>query len=173
MKLPTILILGLLMVGSAHAQMNNNQYHRHQQQIQNRSHMAEQHRQGYMTQQQQMQQQSPQPPEPTGWWETTWGAIAPSPVGGVLGTAVGASSKEEAERSALEDCKAKGGGACEVRLAYYNQCAVMILGDNIYRTASAGSIRDAEEYGIELCEKEDTSCRVYYSACTEPVFHRY
>ena len=58
---------------------------------------------------QQPAQQQP-PPQPTGYWEKTWGAIAPSPKGGVLGTALGASSKEEAERLALEDCKAKGGG---------------------------------------------------------------
>jgi hypothetical protein len=58
----------------------------------------------------QQQQVLQQPPQPTGYWETTWGAIAPSPVGGVLGTALGASSKEEAEQRALADCKAKGGG---------------------------------------------------------------
>lgn len=99
--------------------------------------------------QQPVQQQ--QPPHPVGYWEKTWGAIAPSPQGGVLGTALGASSKEEAERLALEDCKAKGGGACEVRLAYHNQCAVMVLGNNIYRTASAGSIEEAAEIGIGAC----------------------
>jgi hypothetical protein len=61
-------------------------------------------------------QQQQQPPQPTGYWEKTWGAIAPSPVGGVLGTALGASSKEEAERLALEDCKAKGGGRAKLKL---------------------------------------------------------
>lgn len=120
-------------------------------------------------------QQAPQqrPPQPTGYWEKTWGAIAPSPVGGVLGTALGASSKEEAERLALQDCKQKGGGACEVRLAYYNQCAVMVLGSKIYRTASAGSIQEASDLGVGACSQEDSNCRVYYSACTEPIFHRY
>lgn len=117
--------------------------------------------------------QQQQPPHPAGYWEKTWGAIAPSPQGGVLGAALGASSKEEAERLALADCKAKGGGACEVRLAYHNQCAVMVLGNNIYRTASAGSIEGAAEISIGACSKEDTNCRVYYSACTEPIFHRY
>lgn len=53
--------------------------------------------------------QQPAPDRPTGYWQKTWGAIAPSPVGGVLGTAVGASSKKEAERLALEDCKAERG----------------------------------------------------------------
>lgn len=120
---------------------------------------------------QQPQQQLP--PQPTGWWETTWGAIAPSPKGGVLGTAVGAKNKEEAERLALADCVAKGGGSCEVRIAYHNQCAVMVLGDTIYRTARAGSIDAAAKIGIDACSKESTNCRVYYSACTKPIFHQY
>ena len=115
-----------------------------------------------------------QPPQPTGYWEKTWGAIAPSPVGGVLGTALGASSKEEAERLALADCKAKGGGACEVEIAYHNQCAVMVTGQVNYRFASAGSISEASQLGIKLCEERgDNNCMVYYSACTEPTFHHY
>lgn len=125
----------------------------------------------YWKSQQQPQQQ--QPPQPTGYWEKTWGAIAPSPKGGVLGTALGASTKEEAEQRALADCKAKGGGACQVELVYRNQCGVMTLGKSMFFTASAATVEDAKAYGIELCEAEDTNCRVYYSACTEPIFHRY
>ncbi|QDH71347.1 DUF4189 domain-containing protein [Marilutibacter alkalisoli] len=177
MKLKALWILGFLLVtGNNQAQMNNNQYHQHQQRIQNQNHVAEQNRQGYMaqqrqTQQEQMQQQSPQP---TGWWETTWGALAPSPVGGVLGVAVGASSKEEAEQLALEDCKAKGGGGCEVEFAYHNQCGAMVLGQANYHIVGAGSVSKASEFGIKLCEdRGDSNCSVYYSACTEPVFHRY
>ena len=118
--------------------------------------------------------QQPAAPQPTGYWEKTWGAIAPSPVGGVLGAALGASSKGEAERIALEDCKAKGGGACEVEFAYHNQCAVMVLGKANYRFAGAASVSEASQAGIKLCQdRGDSNCRVYYSACTEPIFHRY
>ncbi len=116
-----------------------------------------------------------QPPEmrPTGYWEKTWGAIAPSPVGGVLGTAIGASSKVDAERQALADCKKKGGRACKVELAYYNQCAVMTLGDKYLGTAHAESIERASEIGIIACKETDTNCTVYYSACTSPIFHNF
>lgn len=168
MKLQLVLIFGLLGAGTAQAQMNNNQYHRNQQQIQNRNHMAEQHRQGYMNSQQQMQQQ---PPQPTGYWETTWGAIAPSPVGGVMGVAVGASSKEEAENIALTECKAKGGGACKVS-AYHNQCIAMVLGEKEYTVWTAATAAEATDLSMADCKKENSSCNVYYSACTEPVFHR-
>jgi hypothetical protein len=123
-------------------------------------------------QQQQMQQPPPRP-QPTGWWEKTWGAIAPSPVGGVLGTALGARSKEEAERLALDDCEAKGGRACEVNLAYHNQCAVMIVGDDYLTSYSNATIEEATRRGLRECSKDNSNCRVYYSACTEPIFHKY
>lgn len=121
-------------------------------------------------------QQAQQPavsPQPTGYWEKTWGAIAPSPKGGVLGTASGASSKEEAERLALADCKAKGGGACKIGMAYRNQCVAMVLGDVKYFTASAASLKEAKDEGIQYCRENDKTCSVYYSACTEPIFHQY
>lgn len=113
------------------------------------------------------------PSQPTGYWEKTWGAIAPSPAGGVLGIAVGAGSKEEAERIALADCKTKGGGACKVDIAYHNQCAVMILGDKFISTFGNATVEEASERGLAHCRKNDTNCRVYYSACTKPIFHQY
>lgn len=122
----------------------------------------------------QQSQQPPPPPQPTGYWEKTWGAIAGHSSQPILGTAVGANSEAEAKKLALADCKAKGGGSgCRLDLAYHNQCAVLVTGDRLYNTASAGSIERATEIGIEECNKVDTNCRVYYSACTEPIFHQY
>lgn len=166
MKLQAVTILVVLVAGSSQAQdhpVNSPAYH------------AVHHPQSpyYTGPRQPPAQQSQPPPQPTGYWEKTWGAIAPSPVGGVLGTALGASSKEEAERLALEDCKAKGGGACKVDIAYHNQCAVMVLGDEVFNTAHAASIEEAANIGMQQCQRESGNCRVYYSACTEPIFHRY
>lgn len=165
MKLRVWLTLGLLILGApvaAQEVVNSPDYHA-------RHNASSAYYQG--PGQQPMQQ--PPPPQPTGWWEKTWGAIAPSPVGGVLGTALGASSKEEAERLALADCKAKGGGACEVNLAYHNQCAVMIVGDKYLTSYGNATIEEATSRGLEACRKDNTNCRVYYSACTEPIFHKY
>lgn len=127
----------------------------------------------YWKSQSQQQQTQQSPSQPTGYWKKTWGAIAPSSVGGVLGTALGAGSKEEAERLALEDCKAKGGAACKVEMAYHNQCGAMIVGKEWIYSASAASVEEAEEEGIRFCSESDTDCRAYYSACTEPIFHHY
>lgn len=114
-----------------------------------------------------------QPAKPTGYWEKTWGAIATSEKGGALGTAVGASSKAEAEQLAFADCKAKGGEGCRVDLAYRNQCAVMVLGVKQLGLVRAASIDEATADGLEACKAKGDNCRVYYSACTEPKFHRY
>lgn len=116
---------------------------------------------------------APQAPRPTGYWQKTWGAIAPSGLDAVLGTAVGAKSRKEAEQLALADCKAKGGAGCGIQLAYHNQCGVMAIGSKRLFTASAGTVEEARAYGIELCERKDINCSIFYSACTEPIFHSY
>lgn len=54
--------------------------------------------------------QQPAAPQPTGYWEKTWGAIAGNPTTGILGTALGANSKADATRQAIGDCQSKGGG---------------------------------------------------------------
>lgn len=121
----------------------------------------------------QQAQQPPPPPQPTGYWEKTWGAIAPSPVDGILGTSVGESTEEEAKRVALSDCQAKGGAECNINLAYHNQCAVMIAGEKFINSFGNATIAEAEQRGLEHCRQRDSKCRVYYSACTEPIFHKF
>lgn len=113
-------------------------------------------------------------PRPSGYWEKTWGAIATPPShGGVTGIAVGAHSQRDAERLALADCKAKGGGVCSVKLSYLNQCAVMTVGSGFSCATSAESIERATEIGMADCRKRGVHCRVEYSGCTEPIFHKY
>ncbi|USA54374.1 DUF4189 domain-containing protein [Acinetobacter sp. C32I] len=118
------------------------------------------------------QQAAPLSQRPTGHWVKTWGAIATNGVKGTLGTAVGAKTENEAKKIAMKECNDKGGG-CELEFTYHNQCAVLVTGNKIFNTAHAGSIERASEIGISQCKKEDTNCRVYYSACTEPRFVKY
>lgn len=99
-------------------------------------------------------------------WITTWGAIAADATSASLGTVVGMSSEQEAQRAALAECRARGGEKCEVDLTYYNQCAVMILGNKTYNTASAQTIERATQLGMKTCNTDDTNCRVYYSDCS-------
>ena len=92
----------------------------------------------------------------------------------MVGTAVGAKSKHEAKRLAMADCMAKGGGgACKVDVTYHNQCAAMVLGENTYSWARAATVEEATEIAFKDCIVGNNNCRVYYSACTEPVFHQH
>lgn len=120
----------------------------------------------------------PRQPEaqPAGYWEKTWGAIATSDSGGALGTALGASTEAQAKQFALSDCERKGGGGCRSSFAFRNQCAVAVIGSKTFRMFGAPTIADASNDGLRDCaaaNRDKRSCRIYYSACTEPKFREY
>jgi hypothetical protein len=105
-------------------------------------------------------------------WEKTWGAIAmdAGASNGGIGTVVGKPSKRLAQKEAIEQCRATGGGAgCKVILSYRNQCAVLASGNTKVKAVSAPNIEEAKQFGIEECSAIDTGCKIYYSACSDPV----
>lgn len=110
------------------------------------------------------------PPQPTGWWETTWGALATDGPKGILGGVTGVASEKEAQAAALSDCRAKGGN-CQIEATYYNHCLVLVTGDKLYNTKIAETIEEATRSAMNMCTKADTNCRVHYSACSKPIFH--
>ncbi|MCU4638996.1 DUF4189 domain-containing protein [Acinetobacter courvalinii] len=110
---------------------------------------------------------SASPPPPV--WATRWGAIATDGPTASLGAVVDMRSKRQAEKAALTECRAKGGKKCEVDLAYYNQCAVMVTGDNSYLSQGAVSKEEATRIAMQKCQAKDVNCRVYYSGCSMPV----
>lgn len=73
-------------------------------------------------------QQSPQARTAPPQWESRWGAIATDDDKGVIGSAANMQEKEQAEQTALNDCKAKGGTECELAKWYSNGCVAMIIG---------------------------------------------
>jgi hypothetical protein len=118
-------------------------------------------------------------PQPTGKWETRWGAVAedskPVEVGQNIATGVAASqkSKRAAESLALSRCTQGGGKACRVRLSYYNQCVAMAdpVGDRVsgaITTASrAETLEMARANALGECQSvKGQRCEVFYSACS-------
>ncbi|MEO8001697.1 MAG: DUF4189 domain-containing protein, partial [Arenimonas sp.] len=60
----------------------------------------------------------------------------------------------KAEKAALEKCKETGGGKeCKISLRYYNQCAVLVRGDNMYVTLGAENIEVASKLGMKKCSE--------------------
>lgn len=103
-------------------------------------------------------------------WQDRWGAIA-ADENAVYGIVADMSSKHQAKKAAIAECKKRGGESCEIQLAYYNQCAVVIAGTTGSNVSHAATEEEAASTGISNCEKVDGegACRVYYSGCSLPV----
>lgn len=122
-----------------------------------------------------------QQPRPNGKWLNTWGAIA-SDGGDNLGVSKDKLEKADAQREALSKCNGLGGQECKVEFVYENQCASIVepyRGENaisgMLAYAGAPTKDMASANALSLCKKNNSnaSCRVIYTACTEPVFQRY
>lgn len=80
------------------------------------------------------EQSAPQVPQ--GYWETRWDAIAigSTATGGGVGVSKDMINKRKAEKAAMLQCKATGGGkSCRIARSYYNQCAVIAWGEHWLR----------------------------------------
>ena len=101
-------------------------------------------------------------------WVKTWGAIATGK--GATGYSTGMTSKSDAKKNAIKQCKDSGGEKCKVEIAYHNQCAALVAGDRGHSTASAGTTDIAIQLAMKTCTNDgDTGCEVFYSACTLPL----
>lgn len=84
-----------------------------------------------------------------------------------MGVAAGQESQESAEQQAISECQAHSSGkACEVRIAYYNQCVAVAWGDAGSLWARSPDPYDAEEMALSNCQQKTTNCDIYYSACS-------
>ncbi|MBT2746928.1 DUF4189 domain-containing protein [Lysobacter sp. ISL-42] len=110
--------------------------------------------------------------QPQEVWADRWGAIAVDtiPTGSVGFSAVtGMKRKGQTEKSALKSCREKGGKQCEIMIAYYNQCAVLMWGDRTINTSGAPSEELAKQRSLEKCNRaNDTNCEIVYSGCSLP-----
>jgi hypothetical protein len=111
------------------------------------------------------------PTMPTGpQWASRWGAIASDASKGVMGAVDSRSSKREASRLAITECKTRGGLDCKVRFTYHNQCVVTVQGSSGATNSGAATIEEATNIGMRSCaEHGDTDCDIYYKACSLPV----
>ena len=113
------------------------------------------------------------PPQPTGEWIKTWGAIATSESLGEAGTTVGKLSEDEARKAAIKLCAEGGAKDCKVHLVYRNQCAAFASSrtDTFFQAAESEQV--ATDLSLARCEKGGAACKVRYSGCTEPIFQKY
>lgn len=109
-------------------------------------------------------------------WETRWGAIAYDPEHGSVGISSEQTSRRKAVKGALAHCKSKGGVACALNIAYYNQCVAVVSGPSpagsgvLMNSASAVTKQEAEKLSTETCVKDtQAKCTTFYTGCSYPV----
>lgn len=110
-------------------------------------------------------------PPPISWIDS-WGAISidNSVKTGGIGTVVGMRSKRQAEKAALAECRASGGGAgCKINLSYSNQCGAVAWGNDYLTTARAETIALASQDAELSCSRKTTDCKIFYADCSLPV----
>lgn len=117
-----------------------------------------------------------QPPAPTGWWESTFGALAADVANNAVGTGQGYSSREEAEHFAVSECRKNGGGNCEILSWVKNGCLALAWpygkGGGTPATATGKRIREAERRALGSCIAKDGRCEVVVSSCNQAKFHK-
>ncbi|MEA9675859.1 DUF4189 domain-containing protein [Xanthomonas campestris pv. raphani] len=112
-------------------------------------------------------------PQPTGQWDTRWGALARSKDNSVLGASDSEKKKSSAKKKALDLCVQTGGEECKVTLVYKNSCVAQAQSRTLERlnTFLHKSAALAEESALKECAHQD--CRITYSACSLAEFRRY
>lgn len=118
----------------------------------------------------QQQQQQPQPSAPpSSIWADRWGALASDDAAAILGAVTNMPSKLMAETLAMRQCQGKGEKRCKPLFTYHNQCAVMIIGSNTLNATGGPTVANATDVGMKPCNRENTTCRIYYSGCSYPI----
>ena len=116
-------------------------------------------------------------PRATGRWLKTWGAIATAS-NGDAGASVKQRSQSAASRDALSQCARRGAKDCKVVMAYKNQCVAMVTPATLDRGGAVTSRAETEEIASKLAMDICTSrgsvgCKVFYSACSGPIFEAF
>jgi Domain of unknown function (DUF4189) len=124
----------------------------------------------------QQAQQQQQPAAPRGHWETRWGAIAIDGVRGKIGGVTNHKSKQAATKAAIKECYSRGMGGnkdCKIHLVYYNQCATVAWGDDMYTSSGRGSLEESDRDTMQRCSEVTANCKVVYNACSKPEWISY
>ncbi len=121
-------------------------------------------------------------PTPIGKWVKTWGAVALDRADtGAIGASIGKTSESAAQQDAIYNCIKGGGTECKGWTTYQNQCIAVAEPYKVEKSVP-GSLQfvtgpSLEKIKGEASEKctsiNNMTCRVFYSACSEPIFEKF
>lgn len=113
------------------------------------------------------------PPQPTGKWIKTWGALSAN-TSGDIGLASGKLSKSDAAAEAVARCEAFGAGKCVAKHYFYNQCISVARAESGQSATVTGPREKATDLAVEECEKNtNATCTVLLIECSAPVFEKF
>jgi hypothetical protein len=127
-------------------------------------------------------EQTTSAPHPLGEWIKTWGGVALDESGaGAVGVASGERSKREAQQAALSSCLGAGGKDCRDWVTYFNQCAAVAepykdgkSSDGKLQFSTGAALEKVTAKAEKNCAAaNNSSCRVIYSNCSDPIFENF
>lgn len=114
--------------------------------------------------------------ESRGRWATRWGAYAIDDETSLVGVGAGEPGKGKAGKAAVAHCAARGGVKCKVAFSYYNQCAVLVVGQKpdglwINQFLSAATLEKATRLALDSCREDGGSdCVIKFPQCSYPEY---
>lgn len=118
-----------------------------------------------------LQDRQTRPQQPQAVWATRWGAIAIDNGTSSVGVSENQTSRSAASAEALQRCASKSNSQhCEMKLAYYNQCAALAWGTKNTGIGHALDQAQAQNLALQACQEGGASdCRIVYNACSLPI----
>jgi len=95
-----------------------------------------------------------------------YGAIAYSPRTGAHGWAYDHSTRAQAERAALQNCR-KNADDCRGIVWFKNACGTLATGQGGFGTAWGNPQKAADDEALKLCSKHATGCSVVRRVCSD------
>lgn len=102
-------------------------------------------------------------------WLNPWQAFAIDESMGIIGKSRDAATEAEAESAALASCQRQGGTHCVSAITQVNGCIVMSAGEHTYHLKGGANMDAATQAAMSACEVDNSTCRVFTSACNLPV----
>ena len=116
------------------------------------------------------------PPQPTGEWIKTWGAVAIAD-NGDAGYTKGRFTSEEAEQAAIKNCQKLADMQCTVAFTFHNQCAALASpssGTGKGAITGGPSLSDVESRAKKNCKNNSgVDCKIAMSTCSDPIFKKF
>jgi hypothetical protein len=110
------------------------------------------------------------PVEASPQWASRWGAIYIDYERSAFGVSENMPSKGKAKKAAEQDCIARGGKKCKIKMESRNQCSALASNQAYTSFARNSTKEEAESVVLAKCLRNSgQECTLLYSGCSYPV----